>query len=70
MTGSLQIKKEKYYVVYRDEDGKQRWIPTGLSAKGNNKRKAQQRLREIMADAELGKTMVTSSILFTDWLKR
>ena len=70
MTGSLQIKKEKYYVVYRDEDGKQRWIPTGLSSKGNNKRKAQQRLREIMADAELGKTMVTSSILFTDWLKR
>ena len=65
MTGSLQIKKEKYYVVYRDEDGKQRWIPTGIPSKGNNKRKAQQRLREIMADAELGKTMVTSSILFT-----
>ena len=70
MTGSLQIKKEKYYVVYRDEDGKQHWVPTGISSKGNNKRKAQQRLREIMADAELGKTMATGSILFTEWIKR
>lgn len=70
MTGSLQIKKEKYYVVYRDEDGKQRWISTGISSKGNNKRKAQQRLREIMVDVEQGKTVVTATILFTEWIKR
>lgn len=70
MTGSLQIKKDKYYVVYRDEDGKQRWVPTGISAKGSNKRKAQQRLREIMADVDRGKSITTSKMLFVDWLKR
>ena len=37
MTGSLQIKKAKYYVVYRDEDGKQRWVATDISAKGNQR---------------------------------
>ena len=70
MTGSLQIKKDKYYVVYRDEDGKQRWVSTEISAKGSNKRKAQQRLREIMTDVEQRKTVATANILFTEWIKR
>ena len=42
MTGSLQVKNGKYYMVLNStENGKrkQKWIYTGLSAKGN-KRKA------------------------------
>lgn len=41
MTGSLQIKNKKYYMVihYIDESGKRKnkWISTNLSAKGNKK---------------------------------
>ena len=48
MTGSLQTKNGKYYMVLNStENGKrkQRWIATGLAEKGN-KRKAEQMLRE------------------------
>lgn len=54
MTGHLQIKRDKYYMVLdRYENGKRRqqWIATGLNAKGN-KRKAEQMLREKLAEAE------------------
>lgn len=68
MTGSLQIKKGRYYAVYRTDTGKQRWIPLELSVEGNNKRKAQQRLREVLAEAEKNQSVITSNILFVDWL--
>ena len=48
MTGHLQIKRNKYYVVldrYIDGKRRQQWLSTGLTAKGN-KRKAEQMLRE------------------------
>lgn len=51
MTGSLQIKSGKFYMVLNSvEKGKrkQRWISTGLAVKGN-KRKAEQMLREQLA---------------------
>ena len=51
MTGSLQIKSGKFYMVLNStENGKrkQRWISTGLPVKGN-KRKAEQMLRERLA---------------------
>ena len=51
MTGSLQTKNEKFYIVLNDTVNgkrKQRWIATGLSVKGN-KRKAEQMLREKLA---------------------
>ena len=44
MTGSLQIKNDKFYMVLNStENGKrkQKWISTGLPVKGN-KRKAEQ----------------------------
>ena len=52
MTGSLQTKNEKFYIVLNDTVNgkrKQRWIATGLSVKGN-KRKAKQMLREKLAE--------------------
>lgn len=70
MTGSLQIKNGKYYAVYRTETGSQKWVPLNLSVNGNNKRKAQQKLREVLVEAEKNKTVVTSSILFLDWVNR
>ena len=48
MTGSLQVKNNKYYIVlnvYQHGKRKQKWIPTDLPEKGN-KRKAEQLLRE------------------------
>ena len=51
VTASLQIKRNIYQVVlsYKDINGerKQKWISTGISAKGNNKRLANAKLEEI-----------------------
>ena len=51
VTASLQIKRNIYQVVlsYKDNNGerKQKWISTGISAKGNNKRLANAKLEEI-----------------------
>ena len=48
MTGSLQIKRDKYYAVlswYEGEQRKQKWVATGLAVKGN-KRRAENVLRQ------------------------
>ena len=48
---SLYAKNNLYYVIlsYRNADGKrkQKWIPTGIKEKGNNKRLANAKLEEI-----------------------
>lgn len=52
MTGSLQIKHDKYYAVlswYEGDKRKQKWIATGLDVKGN-KRRAEAFLKQ-----EIGK---------------
>lgn len=54
MTGHLQIKRDKYYMVldvYENGKRKQKWLSTGLTAKGN-KRRAEQMLREKLTEAE------------------
>ncbi len=52
VTGSLQIKKNNYYAVLNliDSDGnkKQKWISTGYSTSGHNKRAAQKKLAELI----------------------
>lgn len=71
MTGSLQIKNEKYYVVLNfNEEGKrkQKWISTGLPSK-NNKRKAEQALRDILKEYENRNPYVQNDILFSDYIK-
>ncbi len=54
ITASLQIKNNIYQVVlnYKDINGKrkQKWVSTGLSEKGNNKRLANQKMQEILAN--------------------
>ena len=64
----IEIKKGKYYAVYRDDRGKQKWVPLNLPVAGNNKRKAQQRLREVLVEAEKNQSVITSNVLFTDWM--
>lgn len=53
MTGSLQIKNDKYYAVlnFRDQTGKriQKWISLNLTVKGN-KRRAEALLNELLVE--------------------
>ena len=70
MTGSLQIKNGKYYVVINTYVGgkrKQKWIPTGLDAKGN-KRRAEKILRQELDKCELQKGIVNDDTLFSDYI--
>jgi len=75
MTGSLQKKGSIYYAVIRvsDEEGKtkQKWVNTGVKVAGNNKREANRRLQEIVAEmraAEENK-VPHADILFVDWIE-
>ncbi len=54
MTGSLQIKRDKYFIVlnvYEDGKRKTRWIGTDLPVKGN-KTRAQKLLRDTLNEYE------------------
>ena len=71
MTGSLQIKNGKYYMVLNStENGKrkQKWLSTGRPEKGN-KRKAEQMLRETLRQHELQNGIVKSDVLFADYIR-
>lgn len=76
ITASLQTKNNIYQVVlnYKDINGKrkQKWVSTGLSEKGNNKRLANQKMQEILADFKesiSSPTLKTDDKLFTTYLK-
>ena len=50
MTGSLQVKNDKFYIIVNlKENGKrkQKWIATGLDVKGNKRKAHGNRLRNI-----------------------
>ena len=71
MTGSLQVKNDKYYIIVNaTENGKrkQKWIATGLPVKGN-KRKAEQLLRDTLREYELTPKKADSDILFADYIR-
>lgn len=74
MTGSLQVKRDTYQMVYtfKDETGswRQRWESTGLAVKGN-KRKAQEMLDARLRELEQQSTVALTSkkILFLDFLR-
>ena len=74
ITGSLQIKNEKYHaVVYiPDETGrkKQKWISTGIKVAGNNKRQASQKLRERITHLEKQQISYSKETLFVDWISK
>lgn len=71
MTGSLQIKQNKFYIVLNisaNGKRKQKWIATGLPVKGN-KRKAEQLLRDKLYEYELTPETVHSDVLFSDYIR-
>ncbi len=71
MTGSLTVKNGKYYAVlnvYENGKRKKKWISTDLPEKGN-KRKAEQFLREKLAEYERMEGIVHSDILFSDYVR-
>ncbi len=73
MTGSLRVKKGRYYMVlnYKDEHNqyRQKSIPTGLEEKGN-KRKAEQILRDTLKEYEDKQIVFTKDILFSDFINQ
>lgn len=71
MTGSLQIKNDKYYAVinyYENGKRKQKWICSNLTVKGN-KTRADKFLREQIAIYESKAGLISSDILFSDYIK-
>jgi len=76
MTATLQVKKGRpnYYIVirYQDETTKkerQKWITTDISVKGDNKRRANERLKEVLAEYEGQKIDLSKDVLFTVFIK-
>lgn len=76
MTGSLQIKNNKYYAVlnFKNKEGKrkQKWISLDMEVK-NNKRKAEQALNKLISEYEDKKISIINKQTFSDfmseWLK-
>lgn len=71
MTGSLTVKNGKYYAVlnvYENGTRKKKWISTDLPEKGN-KRRAEQFLREKLAEYERMEGIVRSDVLFSDYVR-
>lgn len=76
MTGSLQSKNGKYYVVVNltDMNGKrkQKWIATNLTSKSGKKEREKVK-REVLSQFDNNSKLFTSDVLFSDyvelWLK-
>ena len=71
MTGSLTVKNGKYYAVlnvYENGKRKKKWISTDLPEKGN-KRKADQFLREKLAEYERMEGITRTDISFSDYVR-
>lgn len=72
MTGSLQVKNDKYYAVLNlyDKDGKRKpkWVYTGFNTK-DGVRKAEKALRAIITEHEQQHIVATKNVLFSDYVK-
>lgn len=68
MEGSLIIKGNYYYAKFR-VDGKQKMLATKVPVKGNNKRKAERVLKELIAKYE-GLNLENENVLFTTFLDK
>lgn len=68
MEGSLIIKGNYYYAKFR-VNGKQKMIATKIPVKGNNKRRAEQKMREIVA-AYQGLNLECDNAFFADFLDK
>ena len=76
MTATVQTKKNRpnYYIVMRYQDEstnkeRQKWITTDIPVKGDNKRRAEQRRKEILAEYEVEKIDLSKDVLFTVFIK-
>ena len=73
MTGSLQIKNDKYYMVINtyDKNGnrKLKWISSELTVKGNKKR-AEQMLRAKLREYENKEKLVYTDMLFSEAIRQ
>ena len=69
----LSPKNNRYHVVinwYDDNNKRQRqWVATGISVKGNNKRKAETRKNEILDEWKIKILNKGDNYLFADYLK-
>jgi len=76
MTGSVQTKKGRpnYFAVLNiyDDNGKRKlkWVDTGIPTKGNNKRKADEKLNELIRRHENSTIDLSSDIYFLDFMKQ
>ena len=71
MRGSLQEKNNKYYAVFR-VNGKQKWVNLNISTKRGNKRKAEERMKEILVEYDSNPGMfekIPLSDYICKWLK-
>lgn len=73
MTGSLHVKKDRYYMVinyYNEGKRKQKWISTGLEVRGN-KRRAERMLSDTLRDLEVEKSHreTGTDVLFSDTVR-
>ena len=66
MKGSLQIKNNKYYAVFRFQ-GKQKWVGLNIPAVKGNKRKAEDALRRVLTEYTENKNNI-SDMPFIDYL--
>ena len=74
MTGSLQTKGNKYYVVARIPDvtgrSKSKWISTGLDVKGTSRREAKRVMQRILADLEAQNAVYSTETPFLVWVDK
>lgn len=68
MEGCLVIKGNNYYAKFR-VNGKQKMVATKIPVKGNNKRRAEQVMREIVARYK-GINLECENVFFTDFLDK
>ena len=68
MEGSLIIKGNYYYAKFR-VNGKQKMLATKVPVKGNNKRKAERVLKELIAKYE-GLNLENENVMFTTFLDK
>ena len=76
MTGILQAKKGRpnYYIVldYLNEvtgERKRKWLSTDIPTAGNNKRRANERLKEILVEYDSPKIDLSKDAMFTDFME-
>ena len=71
MTGSLQVKNNKFYAVvnvYENNKRKPKWIYTGYTVPGN-KKKAEQFLRRVLIEYEEKLSIVRSDVTFSEYVR-